>query len=283
MNKNAKFDLCCYDDKYNGLRLPFMKALAIMACADKVENLVLGSSHGGYGYIPQPNEFNLCFPSEDLYYSNALYRKYKNKLSNLQNIILFYSIFSPGSSLIKSSENWRCCHYKMAFGINSPSKDFDKLIELQTELIKKQKDYFEIANIKPKTDYRGANIDLKGKAMTPIKNVAALRKRVLSHIKCNLRNHDQNKYLKKLIEVGHKDGRNVFIVISPLRKEFRDYLANYEVLFDDLLKITKEYKVRILNFFEDKRFKAEDFFDYDHLNLAGAEKLTNYIRKEIYS
>ena len=83
-----------------------------------IKTLVLGSSHGGYDFNPLflKNSFNMSLPSQDLYYSYHLYKK--NNTKKIKNIILFYSVFSPGFSLIKTSEKQRALLYKLIFKNN---------------------------------------------------------------------------------------------------------------------------------------------------------------------
>ena len=83
--------------------------------------LVLGSSHGQYSFIPQKGEYNLCLPSQNLYYSCSLYKKYCSRLKNLKNIVLFHSVFSRSLELVKTNEDFRCYHYKKLFDI-SPNR-----------------------------------------------------------------------------------------------------------------------------------------------------------------
>ena len=40
---------------------------------DSVKTLILGSSHGAYGYIAKGDEYNLSLSSQDLYYAYKLY------------------------------------------------------------------------------------------------------------------------------------------------------------------------------------------------------------------
>lgn len=43
----------------------------------------------------------------------------------------------------------------------------------------------------------------------------------------------------------------------------------------------KELFVKILNFYEDNRFEDNYFYDWQHLNYKGAQKLTSLINQEV--
>lgn len=86
---------------------------------DKIETLILGSSHGLYGYRAEGSEFNLCDVSQDLYYSYHLYAL-SCDFPQLKNVVLFYSVFSPGHVLEKTAENVKCLFYKELYHIPYP-------------------------------------------------------------------------------------------------------------------------------------------------------------------
>lgn len=70
-----------------------------------ISTLILGSSHAEFGYRPcHDNEINLAFHSGDLYYSYKLFQTVKKSSPNLRNIFLFFSPFSSGFYIQRSSE-----------------------------------------------------------------------------------------------------------------------------------------------------------------------------------
>ncbi len=100
----------------------YKKHLSLENNINKIQTLVLGSSHGHYAFLPkEETEFNLSIRSQDLYYSYKLYQKYASKLSNLKNIILFYSVFSPGFEIEKTSNRFLCIPYIFIYNIYSKS------------------------------------------------------------------------------------------------------------------------------------------------------------------
>ena len=268
-----------YKNKYNGCYIYNLKYQGMENNLSEIETLILGSSHGVYGYLPNKKEFNLCFPSQDLYYALKLYEIYRKKCPNLSKIYLFYSIFTPGFELSETSEKWRCVWYKKFFDIKSPNA---KVNILSDKLIKKLRN--KIHKICSETvisdDYRGENIDLDGVCTFKNHSNYTAKQRALDHFKSNIRSTNSNKYLIKLINLIKKDKRELCIILAPMHEEFRKYLTRFDVLFEELYKIATDENIKILNYYDNPFFKNSDFFDFDHLNLTGSNKLTNLIHKQ---
>ena len=67
-----------------------------------------------------------------------------------------------------------------------------------------------------------------------------------------------------------------------MTKDYKDALLSSEELFKKLYDITNKYEnVKILNYYDSKEFPDKEFYDGDHVNKIGAEKLTAMIRKSI--
>lgn len=95
----------------------FSKKRALSRMKDSVETLVVGSSHGNYGFHATGNEFNFCVDSQDLYIGYEICKKYAD-LKNLKTVILFYSVFSRGYDLeMTDVNNWQAVAYQILLGI----------------------------------------------------------------------------------------------------------------------------------------------------------------------
>lgn len=249
---------------------------------NNIEILALGSSHGQYAFMPKnPSEFNLCSPSQDLYYSYMLYNKYKNQLPKLNTIILFYSIFSAGFCLEKASEKYRCVHFKFLFDINP--KEF--FLKLRTNLIAVYYGYFLKNNYKKaKIVEFGKNPDFDGKCVgrqNPIGGGG--KRRAWLHLKQLTRECGQDVWVNKLYQAFcRNDNQQMYIVIPPFHNEYRKALPEFDVLFESLINTCKDKNIKIINLFDNKSFIDDDFFDYDHLNLKGSEKFTKMLKDEMF-
>jgi len=50
---------------------------------------------------------------------------------------------------------------------------------------------------------------------------------------------------------------------------------------EDVHSLAQQYAIPYYNYFRDQRFMDNDFEDMDHLNAAGAEKLSRIVNDEI--
>lgn len=259
-----------YKWNYEGINPEW--AEAVLAKADAfslnrgmLQTLVLGSSHGDYGFVPAEGSFNLCGASQDLYTSYELYRR-SGELPKLNTVILFYSVFSSGSETEKTVERERCLYYRKFWGVPYRFNDesFWKPKEVHLEA------WLKIREKKANPDYRGLG-DYRG-FLPPSSSVSD---RVVSHLKNNRRNNGQVQYVEKMAELAKERGHKFVIVIPPFRRDYMDLLPPYAEVFGDLLTILRRHHdVHLLSFFGDSSFADSDFGDMDHLNRHGAGKLT---------
>ena len=239
---------------------------------DNTETLILGSSHGVYGYNAIDGEYNLALSSQDLYYSFKLYEKYSAELPKLKNIILFYSVFSNGFILDKTGEKQRVLAYKNLF----------KIPVLNDSL------YFKVYNLsfphylgkvkKRLINYNHGNIE-NPKFFVDPEITPELRAK--QHLKNNLRPNKQNYWVENLINLAKNNKHCVYIVLSPATDAYKNCLPDSKELFKDILDLICDKDVCLVDLYNSELFTDEDFGDLDHLNSNGAEKLSNYVRNLI--
>ncbi len=82
-----------------------IKKKGLIHKSEKIETLAIGSSHCALGFntCVFSNSYNLGNTNQDLFTSYAIFEKVLPHLPNLKNLILFYSVFSPGHELEKTS------------------------------------------------------------------------------------------------------------------------------------------------------------------------------------
>lgn len=237
------------------------------------ETLIIGSSHIADGYIPQKNEVSFAFHSQDLYYSYNLYKLTKH--SNIKNVIMSFSVFSDGYTLIKTNESKFCIPLKLIFGIPYQYEDVAKYNRL----------YLFEYQYKRKINKCRKNREKYVRKPYIVKNdfdLNIIKKRATSHYKNHLREISQMNYFIKILEETKAKNQNLYIVITPVTSMYRNELPPSEEIFSNMKNITKEFPhCCVLDYFNDEEFTIEDFYNGDHLNKKGAEKLTNLIRKEI--
>lgn len=239
--------------------------------AKNLKNLILGSSHGRDGFIPDKTDFNLSQTSLDLYRIYNLYKYVvKNNGKNLKNIIIFYSVFHAGLQLEKTN-NWKICIiYKALYGIKYafplPVDDTYRINEIKEQ----------IDNVICPDDFRGKSNNYVNKYESDAKIL------VEKHLKNTRRNNNQIKYLNKLVYTARKNKQKVYIVLPPYRSDYLKYLPEQNIVFNELFKfLDKNKDVKLLNLQNDKDFINSDFNSVDHCNEDCGIKLTKKIKKYI--
>ena len=256
-------------------------------CKKTIQNLVIGSSHGDYAYIPAENEYNFCIPSQDLYYASKIYEKYDNEMPKLQNVVLFYSVFSPGFCLEKTSEKYRCLGYYKVFDIMPQTQDVLDMVKDETRQYDVCLNLLE-KETKASKSYRGENEDKKGKMVGRI-GVANVEERAEKHLKNNRRGDLELQFLKNLIEKTAQNNHRLFIILAPAHKDYKKLLPDGAELFASLKKLIEECDknaqsenrhVMLIDLYNHFDLPNDCWWDYDHVNHKGAEVVTSEIRKQ---
>ena len=240
-----------------------------------INTLILGSSHLERGYLPRENEYNLASISQDLYYTNQLYKLYNN--DKIKKIIIAFSVFSPGHSIIKTKRVSMAVKFKVLTGINYQDINIAK----EKNLVELEKAYKYYCNKKLILDekYRGGyerSEDYPAGFNDNAEEISA------KHLKNNKREISQMHYLEEIFEISKKNNQKVLIIIPPATKKYKDFLPDSDELFASLYHLIEKYEhVNFLNFYDTNDFTDEYFFDSDHLNYEGACKLTKLINHNI--
>ena len=248
-----------------------IKYKAFMLC-DNIKTIILGSSHGRDGFIPDDTCFNLANSSQDLYRAFKVYEHITNmsdKCKSLQNVILFWSVFHPGLQLEKTKEYLKCIPYKAFYNaqylVDFPISDHIYLKQLK-KLLKR---------IHVPKDYRG-------KSFWDIRHSADESASILveKHIKNTQRNNHQIQYLEKMLDLAHKYNHKLYIVLPPYRQDYLECLPDDKKIYFELFDfLDKNPDVRLINIQRDKNFNWDDFDSVDHLNEQGSIKSTKKIMK----
>lgn len=242
--------------------------------ASDIEVIGIRGSYVDYGFYAQDitKFYNLGLTSTDLYVTYWMYVNDLRKLPRLKSIVLYYSVFAPGLSLIRTNEKYRQVVYDYFFNI--PIQKEASLNENLVSHIKKK--CREFVGNEVDENYWGYE------KKTFFLSIEA-EKRVVTHLRENNREPDQMEWLMKLSQKLDEDGRNLYIVITPFRSDYKRELPECSVLFHKLYDLQLAPNTRILNYFYSPLFDDSDFGDTDHLNEKGAMKITDEIRKEIFA
>ncbi len=97
-----------------------------------------------------------------------------------------------------------------------------------------------------------------------------------------MRSLKSHEYLNEIIELAKKYNHKLSVVIAPVNEGYKEYLPESDYLFEDVIQLLKNKNIPLYNFYSSSNYSDEDFYDFDHLNLKGAKKLTCEL-KEIMS
>lgn len=245
---------------------------------DKIERLVLGSSHGQAAVDTKvvPNTFNLSIASQDMYQSFKLCEKYIPTLPHLKTVILFFSVFSSGAEMQKTVNAPLCQYYKNIF-------DIDFKYPLEGPYYKEVIDFMK-SNLPPlNKDYMGYS-PIEG-----VFNEEVSLINVKGHIKHAKRNTHQEEYVRQIHKLCTQYGLNLLVIIPPHSPDYHvkckelclQYNVDYTKLFTPLFDITNKENIKVLDYFNAKEFKNDDFWDWEHLNPKGAVKFSKLLLKEL--
>lgn len=189
--------------------------------------------------------------------------KYALKNSKtIRNVVLFFSPFSSGFNISKSSEKYRTAFMKTVFEIEPYIKD----LSISKRFYKKPCWFF----------FYDFSICSDNNPLFGIKNFLEedVKQRVLKHNDF-AKNTEMNEYLIKIIELAKEKNINLYIVIPPYTNTYKKFVNKN--VFDSVKKISNEKEISLFSFYEDSDFNDNDFSDSDHLNIDGAIKLTRKI------
>lgn len=253
---------------------------------DSIEVLILGSSQTFNGVNPAffaKKAFNLANVSQTIYYDKRLTLDYLPKLPKLKTVFINVGYFSFFYQLFDIKENWRDYYYLQQFGI--------KYYELNPFLLN---NYSAFSVYQPMHSVKLAFNKFEDEAAKEIlsngyqpKYIQETMNDSLGNERVNIHNSENFTNRRKEIETDLEDfvkqlsEKNIQVVFltTPVYSTYSKFCdkkiieANNQ--FINLL--CKKYKYNYLNFFEDKRFTKDDFFDNDHLKNNGAIKLSKII------
>jgi hypothetical protein len=218
------------------------KRTMLREATSDITTLVVGSSHGDFGFDPSfaPGSFNLCSRSQDLKHSYHLYSKLSEQNPRISTLVVFYSIFSPGSVLEKSpSEGEIAVAINELFNLGLEYGN-DQLASLNAAVAGK------LGEMSLHLPGRAGFLPNHGKGFMPASVTA--EKRAADHMRFNKR-HDAIPYMELMFDRASRNGHKVIIVIPPARSDFRLHAGKGEELFETLSRYTdRDPELQILVF-----------------------------------
>ena len=259
----------------------------------EIQILILGASGGFLGINPvyiSDNAFNACHVSESLDWSFKILKKYQNKLNSLDIIILQITYPSLWYKLENDIESWRVKNYAVYYGIksNSLKNNFEFLSNPFLMNIERLIKYYLKKNNDIACNSLGWGTGYKSELAIDLRETAkkaAFRHTVDIFSEENIILFNENlKVLNLFSEFCKQKNISLVFLTPPTYLSYRENIdyEQYNEMVKTINSFVKEHSnCYHLNFFDNNDFVAKDFFDADHLNEIGAEKLSLMIFEKL--
>lgn len=288
------------------------KERQITSYAHEIEVLILGNSHNHYGIKPQEFDlftFNAANVNQSLYFDRRITTKHIDSLVNLKFVLIGIDYHS----FYFSSQGIRDYWSYLGHGITYRNKlyVFERLSPFifgftPSISFKILKDYFYRKKKYKKERFLEYNVEngvsildsclngFLGRKGTDIQlfNSLDYKKRVdyfNNIISLSTEKDEILMDIEHLITELQNNNIKPILVTSP---KFTDYnkFYNQKILEQNKKEINyliSKYNIEHWDYLNDKRFEISNFYDYDHLNISGAEKfskiLNSRLRKSFYN
>lgn len=253
--------------------------------SNSIETLFLGSSHAFYGINPaymHSRSYNASFISQSLDYDYAILKKYNGHWNQLKYIVLPISYFSLSAKLDVGTEAWRVKNYTIYYGIHTSNNftDYTEILSNKLKInLKRLYSYYihHEESISCSDLGWGTKFNSKNKKdLFTTGKTSALR-----HNMYNEKIFSENlNTLNSIISFADKNKIKVLLFTPPAYPTYVENLESKQLnqTLDAAKKIDENHSnCTYVNLLTDTSFIEQDFYDADHLNEIGAEKLTNIL------
>ena len=262
--------------------------------SQNIQTLILGNSHTFYGLNPvyfSNNTFNASHPSQTLDFDWALFNKYQNDLNSLKTIVLPISYFSLFDKLENTIEDWRVKNYAIYYGIKtgSLSDNFELLNHPMKHNLHRLYSYYINSKHDLVVSELGWGTIYKSEEAMDLQETGKIssERHTLDGIFSDKRTKILEEHLKTLnlfSEFCNQRNIKLIILTTPAYYTYRQNLnaEQYNKTAETINKFVNQHSnCYYLNWMDDTDFVANDFFDADHMNEIGAEKLSSKISNYI--
>ena len=253
--------------------------------ANEVEILSFGSSHGYFGIKPSDfskRAFNAAHVSQSLNFDVFIFDKFIDSMNELECLILpidYSSLRSHGME--NGQESWRVknytIYYDCPFFKNEPQfalECYPIHIANTIEALFNNPNYIYCDSLGFGTLYKFSKRD---SLWMDSGNTAMKRHTSSFSYEYYLKN---TQYVKHIIDVCYEKGIRVILLTTPTYHTYYDVLNSEQLT--EMTRFCNEMAAEhdntiYLNWLKNNEFDEHDFYDADHLNEFGAEKLTKML------
>lgn len=256
---------------------------------NKINTLILGSSHTFYGLNPtyfSKNTFNAAYVSQTLDLDLEILKIQQPKLKNLKTIIVPISYFSLFETLETDVEKWRIKNYVLYYGFENKYRFTDHFETLNNDVslhFKKAIKHYVLKKSYLTSSNLGFGIRFKTENKKEFKGKFTAKKHTVKNFSLYKKNLNA---LCEMIAICRKNNIKILFITTPTH---RSYYKNLNTIQLEKTMQTISYLVKknsncsYFNFLQSNLFTNKDFYDADHLNEAGATKLSVYLNQKINS
>lgn len=252
--------------------------------SNQVDVLVLGSSHTYYGICPQmlsPHAYSAAQVSQTLRYDAWVLHHYP--FDSLRAVVLPISDFTLYEELEDGGEWYQTNRYRlyMDCDIHCRGSVYDWEVTAFPVFCKKLKSLWQPPRMRWSRWGQGLEYTAENKAAdwdNGEKRAATNRYADFSTAPANERR------LEQIAAFCRRRGIRLLLVSTPLRPSYRAHQSAAQLADTQsrLQHLQHKYpEIVYLDFRADKRFKAADFYDSDHLSTTGAHKLTLLLKPHL--
>lgn len=261
--------------------------------SNSVEVLYLGNSHVYFGINPDfalHQSYNASYISQSLNLDHMILDKYHWK--NLKYIVIPADYVSMYYTLETANDKWRIKNYNLYyhFGIGYDPINYTEIFngKIQDQ-IKKIEDYYiqkKHHSLSTRLGFGTAYQSPSPFDISESAKVAAKRHTFNIQSEEYLHNFEINKeILNRMVKFAEEKQIKVVFLSSPVTLKYyqncnQSQLANTMNVYDYLLKKYPQTCCHI-DYMQSSYFNISDFYDADHLNSIGAEKLTKLVEKKL--
>ena len=263
----------------------------VMATRGKdMKILCLGNSQTYYGVDPQYFDmpaYNCAHVSQQLHVDNFIFNKFVDSLDSLEYLFLNISYFSHLQSFFDGQEAWRAKYYYLYYGYPRKDVPFKYQFEFYnlnfsslTNIIKglSGAPLYHIDKNGFGTKYK---LEKKPSDWEDCQFIARQVHTITPNEETLRHNYDcVDNISRKCKEKG------VFLILftTPCWHTYTEIVDTTQL--SSSVEFAKHFadkydNVEYLDFFTDKRFVADDFYDAYHLSNVGAEKMTHILNDYI--
>lgn len=249
--------------------------------ADKIKIWNLGSSHAYFGIDPTylgENSFNGAHVSQSIKFDYYIFDKYIDKMDSLEVLILPISYFTLFSNLEAGIEKWRVVNYS-AYNIYLPNlRTSLHLLSDNKPFNKAVKGFLDMQNDRYCTDLGfGTQYSYNSRSHNLVATAdAAVKRHTKDEINIDILN--ENKFfLESICNKCNERNIKVIILTTPTHHSYYNQLNKnqLDITTNICSSLCNKYpNVTYLNWLTDRHFIDGDYYDADHLNNRGAEKMT---------